>query len=210
MEEIIKQGLESVQPTIDMSKAINDHGMTTVSAAAFLIYSFIVLTVVITQFVLSIVDNRKLKKSVELLVADMNLVTGQQKQILESFANEELSRIRGLMHYALDSNKHAVCVTVIGQIKEKNGIDNKAAVEKKVRGILSNIYKRLKTDLSEYEYKGKKLSDYCLDEWLEMVFEYCMEAIYDGQEYHRDVYLRGLTILFDRIKIEFFENLNKK
>ena len=207
---IVKQGLDAVQPSLDAAQGIVNFGLGNVINGVFVSVTLILVIYLLYDHIKNGNGNKKILDALDRLTSVVNTVVLQNKQIIESFANEELSKIRGLMFYALDSNKHNVCVGIIRQIKEKNNIENRDVVEKSVRGTLNNLFKQFKSDIGEYDYNGIKLSEFCNDEWLELVFDYCIEAIYDGKEYHPSIYLRGLTVLFDGIKLEFFENLNKK
>ena len=212
MEElpIVRQGMDAVKPSLDAAQGIVNFGLGNVINGVFVTVCLILVIYLLYDHIKNGNGNKKILEAIERLTSVVNTVVLQNKQIIESFANEELSKIRGLMYYALDSNKHNVCVGIIRQIKEKNNIENRDVVEKSVRGALNNLFKQFKSDIGEYDYNGVKLSEFSSDEWLELVYDYCIEAIYDGKDYHPSIYLRGLTVLFDGIKLEFFENLNKK
>ena len=129
-------------------------------------------------------------------------------QIKESLTNEIYNQIRVVANYAFDYNKHQV-ILAVAQIKDDNNLDNRANVEKKLRQVLNNLYERRNSDFDAFTYNGRKLSYYTNPEWTERIFDYCMEAIYDGQPYHRHKYLGNLNNFYEELKIEFFGNLKK-
>ena len=184
--------------------------MLAIAAGAFIVLAIVVMTFVFRWFmkvVNSILETQQ--KTLDAILRSQTSQENKLEQIKETLTGEILNQIRVLMAYAFESNQHAICTTVIANIKENNETDDRKATEKKVIVILNNIYKKLKSDIDAFQYNGRKLSEFFSDEWVALVNDYCVKAIYDGKKYHREPYLRGLDTIFKTIKIEFFENLKK-
>lgn len=210
--------MEEILPGVNyMSSGIREYGVFVMIAAVFLC-AFIILFISQNRQQNKMVNQQnnmidqifnKQQSTIDSILELLKVQGSSITQMKEALTGENISQVRVLIFYALEYNKHAICTTVIGQIKEKNGIENKGTVEKNVRSILMNLYKKLTTDIDEFQYYRRKLSEYFSEEWVERVYAFCMESIYDGKEYHREPYLRGLDILFEAIKIEFFENIKR-
>ena len=208
---VVLSGMEQqVLPhVVEVAKGIGELGMLVIAAASFVIIS-LVMMIFIFRWFMRMINNifNAHQKTLDNIMLSQTTQENKLDALKESMTGEVYNQVRVLMRYALEFNQHAVCTTVIGNVKEKNGLDNRKSIEKKTRALLTNLYKTLKTDIDTFRYNGRRLSEYCLDEeWLERVYNYCLTAIYDGNEYHRERYLRELGILFEGIRLEFFENL---
>ena len=200
----------SIQDGLSTAKGISEFGMLAMAAGFYLVVTALMMIIFIRWFV-SLVNRifDTQQKSLDGVLISLNAQGVVIKQVKEAVTGEVYNQVRVLMYYAFEFNKHAICASVIGHIKENNGLDNREAVSANVRALLNNLYRAMKTDIDTCAYNGNKLSAYCSDEWVNSIHDYCMTSIYDGKNYHRDTYMRGLDTQFERIKIEFFENLKK-
>jgi hypothetical protein len=126
----------------------------------------------------------------------------------DALTGEILNQIRVVSNYAFDYNKHVICTT-IGDIKEENNIEDRDAIEKKLTVILKNLYDRRNAEFDAFHYNGRKLSYYANESWADDVMKLCLNAIYDGKVYHRNLYLKILERFYERVKLQFIENLKK-
>ena len=204
MEETAIRGVPEI------ARGISEFGMLAISAGSYIVFTLIMMIFFLRTFTKMI--NKTVNTQQEKLD---NIIKSQEEQnvkisqVKEALTGEIFNQIRVLMSYVLESNRHSICTTIIGEIKEKKSGENKPATEKKVKTILENLYRKMKVDIDAFQYNGKRLSEYCSDEWIKLVHDFCIESIYDGKEYHRDPYLNGLDIIFNSIKIEFFDNLKR-
>ena len=220
-----------INPTMEVAKGISEYSVFVMIASVFIVSFGVILYFILKMFKQANKDNKDfLAKAFDnqqkMFESNQKMFENQQKvlesildlqknnnasiyQLKESLTGEVMNQVRILMKYVFTSNKDFICRTIIGHIKEKDNLEDRDAIGKKVKSMLNNLYKTMKADIDVYRYNGIKLSEYCLDEWLDRAYKYSMDAIYDGKEYHRDTYFRGLDILFEAINIEFFENLKR-
>ena len=201
--------MEQVSGVIEVARGISDFGMLEMAAAAFIVMSLVLLFFVIRWFMRMV--NQvfgALQKTLDTIAQGQINQEGKLDQLKEALTGEMLNQVRVFTNYAFDYNMHQVCVA-IGQIKEENNLENREAVEKKLRAILGNLYNRRNSDFDAFAYNGKKLSFFTDHKWADRIYEYCMASIYDGLAYHRRKYLLELGIFYEEIKVEFMENLRK-
>ena len=210
--------MEHVSGAFDLVKLITDNGILVVIAAVFLInqsrqnnrserqqekaaeHQSMLINQIFDKY-------QNTNDSILDIVKNMTITIGQLKDVL---TRHDLGSIRTFIKYALRFIPHEVCV-FIADFKEKNNLDDKDDVEKSLRTKLENLYKSFVADIDVFpQYKGHYLSFFCNTEWIDLIFDFCIKAIYDGKPYHRDGYLPKLNNLYEKIKVDFFENLNKK
>lgn len=200
----------AIPQAIGVATGISEVGLLVTVAGFYLVITAIMMIVFIRWFVRlvnKIFDTQQV--TLENILQAQKMQDSKISQLKEALTGEILNQVRAFSNYAFDYNMHQVSVS-IGQIKDDNNLENRDAVEKKVRAILGNLYNRRNSNFDFFTYNGRKLSYYTNPEWEDIVFKYCVDAIYDGEPYHRTRHLDGLDIIYERIKIEFFNNLKAK
>lgn len=198
---------ENVPDVLEIAKGIADYGYGNIAAAAF---TFIGLTIMIFVFrwfmkiINRMFDNQQ--KTLDAIVHGLAKSDNKLDQLKEALTGEIYNQVRVVANYAFDFNKHQVCIT-IGQIKEENNLEDREAVENKLKSVMENLYNRRNSDFDVFTYNGRKLSSYTNKQWADDMYKYCIDAVYDGKPYHRRKYLHDLDIKYESIKVEFFNNI---
>ena len=194
---------------MDVARGISDFGMTAMTAGFYLVVSAVTLILFIRWFIKLVNQIFHVQQAtLDSIIKAQASQEGKLDQLKEALTGEVLGQIRVVIKHVLDSTMHRVC-TSIAQVKEENHLDDKQAVEGKIRSVIENLYYHNHSDLDMFSYNGRKLSYYMNPEWLEKVYGYCITAIYDGLPYHRKKYLFELGVIYEKIRLEFFENLKK-
>jgi hypothetical protein len=128
--------------------------------------------------------------------------------VKEATSSDVMPRIRAFANYAFEYNLYQALI-IIGNIKEANNLQDREAVEAKLRSEIEFLFQMRNTDFDYYSFKGRPLSEYCNPNWVEELFALCMKCIYDGKPYHRDNYTRTLKIFYEKVKHEFIDNLTE-
>jgi len=201
--------MEQVATTVDVVRGISDFGMTAMTAGFYLVISAITLILFIRWFVKLVNQIFHVQQAtLDNIIKGQASQEGKLDQLKEVLTGEVLGQVRVVIKHALDSVMYQVCIS-IAQIKEENHLEDNPAVENKIRSIIENLYHRNYSDLDMFSYNGRKLSYYMDPEWLERVYVYCVAAVYDGLAYHKKKYLFELGVIYEKIRLEFFENLKK-
>jgi len=185
-----------VNPSLDMAKGITDFGALAIMGAMLLVFVGVILFFFL-KMMTTLFNN--FLKSIEKNI----------QRVIDILTGDDLSRIKVTIKYALQFIPHEVCVC-IADIKERNGLSDEEEIKRNLRVILENLYKKFVSDINTFSYRENRLEYYCNPEWIDLIYEFCIKAIYDGKTYHRDLYLGKLNNLYRTIMNEFFENLDKK
>jgi len=196
----------SIPDILTITKGISEVGLLIMTAAFYLVTTAIMMVMFAKQINRANETQHLALKDVIQILKDNNIKINQLK---ESLTGEAFNQIRVVSTYAFDYIKYQVLVS-IAQIKEDNNLGNRQQIEEKVRLILDNLFNRMIVDFDAFLYNGNKLSYYTKREWIDKVFDYCIESIYDGREYHRKYYMINIEHIYDEVAVEFFQNLKTK
>lgn len=119
-----------------------------------------------------------------------------------------LTQIKVLSGYAFDNAKIEVFRS-LERIKRENHIDNRPAIEKKIRLILENLHSNRNSKFDNFSYAGKRLSEYTTHEWVNKIADIMLCEIYDEAGYNNGRAANNIELAYEEIKVEFYKNLKK-
>lgn len=196
-----------VTQIVDVAQAISNFGFMAVAAGVFLIVSAGVLFFVFRWF-RSMITNT-LTTTDQHLVQLTSVVT-QQSEVLQDLAEglrtETQMRIRNLSGFAFDLALEHV-LNLIKRVRRENHIADHEATELKVRKLLTTMHNDRNSRFNPYTYRGKPLSEYCKEEWIEQVKEVVLAEIYNSDGENDERARTNVKLAYDSIKTEFFENI---
>lgn len=134
---------------LETAKGINDYGILAITSSSFVVFGLGLMTACFVWFK-KIIDGL-LKSFLNTNNKDSNLV--QIKDISNIY-----------FKYAVEQ----VC-RVIKRIREENNITQREATALKIRALVRNIHEERNQSFDNYFFKGKKLSDYTTDKWIERI-----------------------------------------
>ena len=199
----------NVDPVIKTAEGISNLGLVIMIAAFFLILTFILWITIFKWF----------KKLIDGMVnnhtqAMNNLLTETRNQndkldlIREGLEPELLTRVRVVSDALFDlSGWHTL--DILQTVRRENHIIDREATGKKIRNLLNIEYQNVRSKLDNYgTYKGKKLATYTQDSWVELVAKVVEEELYNENGENSDRALTNVTMVFDKIKIEYYKRIN--
>jgi len=179
--------------------------MTQMMAALMFVITGVVVFMLIRQYNTS---DRTSKSTLAVLtelaasIKNLNIKIDEMKDLLIA---ETYNQAKTVIKYILAYNKYQ-SIVFLGDTKSDD-LDNRDAVEKKLRLFLENLHNRRNADLDYFVYKGRKLSTFTNPAWVESLFEYLLECIYDGRPYSRDAYIFLFDNFYEKMEVECLENL---
>lgn len=198
-----------IDPVIKTAEGISNFGLVVMVAAFFLILTFILW---ITMF-------RWFKKLVDEMVTNhtqtMNRLLDETKNqndkldlIREGLEPELTNRVRIVGNALFDlAGWHTL--DILSTVRRENHIVDREATCKKIRNLLTVEYQNVSSKLDGYgTYRGKKLSSYMDDTWVELVAKIVESELYNENGENPDRAFTNVTMTFDRIKIEFYNQIN--
>lgn len=201
--------LTDVQNVTEVAKGVSDYGMMAVTAAFFLILSAAMMIAIfkwfksiITQIV---ADN---KESLQDLMKETRLQNEMLRSISEGLAAETQLRIRNLTGFAFDLSIEQVC-KMIKRVRKENHIIDHEATATKIRKLLKVIHDDRNSRFDPFTYKGKPLSDYCNDQWIEDVAKVVESEIYNQDGTNDARAYTNIKLAYDNIKTDFYKRMNE-
>lgn len=97
-------------------------------------------------------------------------------------------------------------VKMVERIKTENHIIDKEATEQKIRSLCTNVHDDRNSKLDCFTYRGKKLSSYTDDKWIDWVAEVVKNEVYSDHE--QRLVRTNVETIYAKIKLEFYKNIN--
>lgn len=198
--------MNEISQVTELAKAVSDYGVMVVIVAVFILLSFAMMITIFRWFK-SIIDRiikqqEEMKPVIEAIHDNGTLM----KSIVEGLRPETQLRIRNLTGFAFDLSVENVC-RLIKRIRKENHIDDKRATAEKIRKALRVIHDDRNSKFDPFTYKGKSLSRYCEEEWIEQVAKVVENEIYhvDGENNSRAY--TNVKLAYDDIKTDLYQSL---
>lgn len=191
-----------------VAKNITDLGMMAVTAAFFLILSGI-LWVFIFKWFKKVIDD--LIQNTKTLMSELLCETRKQNEMLtdisEGMRPETQLRIKNISNTFFDLAAYRI-LQFIKRVKKENHIDDKEKTISKIKKSVTNLHADRNSKFDSLTYRGKKLSTYTNPDWVGMVADVVEREVYDPEQ-NEDRTLSNIKNVYDEIKVDFYNRLNK-
>lgn len=198
---------QSVEATLKIAKGIHEYGVTVIVCSIFIILSGVLMITCFRWFksiIESIMNNysNQLQRLYEISNKNGEVLV----DIAEGLISETILRVKTISEAIFEVHLHK-CRDLVVRIKEENNIQNKEATKKKIHTLVKNQFDDIITKFSYFTFKGKPLSHYVKEEeWVSIVSKTVEGEVY--QEVNPDRTYTNLKMVYDNIKLEFYQNLN--
>ena len=168
-----------VDQALNVGKGISEFGMMAITAGFFLVLSAVMMVTFFKWFMKVINDILdSLGKSMNELLEK----TKEQNKTLETLSEglmpENQLRIKTISNMAFDLAIEKVC-RIIKKVREENNIADKERTEKKVRRLVSNVHNDIATKFDNFRYRGKYLSSYMDEKWIDGIVSVIQGELYN-------------------------------
>lgn len=197
------------QHVTEVAKGISDFGMMAVTAAFFLIMSAAMMIAIFKWFK-SIINQmmKDNKESLQELAKTTNAQNDMLQDISEGLRTETQLRIRNLTGFAFDLSIEQVC-RLIKRVRKENHIIDHQATAIKIRKSLKVIHDDRNSRFDPFTFRGRSLSDYCSETWIEDVATIVEGEIYNEDGENNARAYTNVKLAYDNIKTDFYQRLNK-
>ena len=201
--------MNEVSQVTEVAKNISDYGALVVMGAIYLLLSASMMIAVFKWFksiITQIMEDNK-----DNLREVLN-ETRRQNELLTDLAEglrpETQLRIRNLTGFAFDLSVEQVC-RLIKKVRDENHIADRDKTEEKIKNSLKVIHEDRNSRFDSFTYRGKCLSAFCNEEWIEQVAKVVIDEVYheDGQNNGRAY--TNIKLAYDNIKTDFYNRLHK-
>lgn len=198
-----------VEQVTTLANGITNYGALTIMGAVFILLSASVMIAIFRWFRTII---NQLLEDKKISMQDILEETKKQNELLcdlsDGLRTETQLRIRNLTGFAFDLAIEQVC-RIIKKVRIENHIIDHEATAIKIRSLLGNIYEDRKCRFAPFMYRGKNLSLYCNDEWIELVANVVEGEIYNENGQDNGRAYTNVKMVYDKIKLDFYHRLNK-
>ena len=210
--------MDEVTHAIEVAKGISDYGFGAVAAGAFVVLALAVLGIVFWWFKQTI---SQMMATQQALINDMTksnadkmdeLLEETKKQntmllaIRDGLLDETMLQVKNTSGMAFDLSAYDV-LEIIKTVRKENNISNREATMLKIRKLVGNQYRCVKSKMDCYPFKGKHLSDYMNDDWVDKVSSIVENEIYHDKGENANREHTNVFAAFDEIKLEFYNSI---
>lgn len=204
--------------TLEVAKGISDYGFGTIAAGAFVVLAIAIFLIVfwwlkntITQMMesqRSLIDNmvKSNTDKMDELLEETKKQNVMLLSIRDGLLDETMLQIKNTSSMAFNWSAYEV-MEVIKTVRRENNISNRENTILKIRKLVANLYRDIKSKLDCYPYKGQHLSDFMSDEWVEKVASVVESEVYHDKGENASREHTNVFAVFDEIKLEFYNNI---
>ena len=207
--------MNTTTEALNVARGISDYGIMIVICAVFLVLSSGVMIACFQWFKAiingMIEDGRKDADRQEEKWNGLMEMTRLQNEKLdglsEGLRTETQLRIGNLSALAFDLSIEKVCI-LIKRMRRENHIADTEATREKILRSLTVMHEDRKSRFDAFTYRGKRLSEYCSEEWIEKVAKVVEGELYDEKGENDGRAYTNVKLAYDDIRTDFYHKLN--
>ena len=199
-----------VDSALNVGKGISEFGMMAITAGFFLVLSAVMMVTFFKWFmkvINGILDTHG-KTMNELLKK-----TEEQNKTLETLSEglmpENQLRIKTISNMAFDLAIEKVC-RIIKKVREENNIADKEKTDKKVRMLVSNVHNDIATKFDNFRYRGRYLSSYMDDKWIDGVTGVIEGELYNDAGPNNKRAFTNVEAYYSTVRLEMYQNMTEE
>lgn len=196
-----------IQKVTEVAKDVTDYGMMAVTGAFFLVLSATMMIAIFRWFKSMINRMLEQQECLRQLLDILQDNTAVIKSLAERLEPETQLRIRNLTGFAFDLSVEQVC-RLIKRVRAENHIVDHEATAIKIRKSLKVIHDDRNSRFDPFTYRGRPLSNFCLNSWVEDVAKVVESEIYNEDGENNARAYTNIKLAYDNIKTQFYQRLN--
>lgn len=197
-----------VDATLKVAEGISNYGVTIVICALFLIITGAMWFFIFKWFkklIESIVTRQE--DTINKLLSETKNQNNVLSDISEGLKPISQMQISSICNNFFDLDCEKLC-RLVKTIRSENNIDDKEATQKKIKTRVGAIFKKRSIEYSNFTLRGKRLSDYMNEEWIEKFVSIIENEIYSPTGENNTRAYANIKTGIDEIKAEFTQKLN--
>ena len=194
---------------IEVAKGISDYGVMIVICAAFIVLS-LGMWIAIFKWFKSLINQivKRSNKDMQDILSEIKKQNEMLCDVSEGLRTETQLRLKNLTGIAFDLSVEQVC-RLIKRVREENHIADREATRRKIRKQLHIIHDDRNSRFDPFTYRGKCISTFCSDEWIEQVAVVVESEIYHEQGVNNKRAYTNVKMAYDDIKLDFYHRMNQ-
>ncbi len=200
--------MNEIESITAVAHSISDYGALIVVGASFIVLSVMMWVAVFLWFksIINGVIERSNTEMAEIL-AETKKQNDMLADISEGLRHETQIRLRNLTGMAFDLAIEQVC-RLIKRIREENHIVDRERTRDKIRRQVRIIHDDRNSRFDHFTYRGRPISAYCDDSWVEQVSVVVENEIYHEQGVNNKRAYTNVKMAYDDIKLDFYHRMN--
>lgn len=199
--------MNEVTQTLEVAKGISDYGFGAVAAGAFVVLGIVMFVMLFMWF--KNILNKLVSDNVEKMEELLEETKKQNVMLLairDGLLDETMLQIKNTSSMAFNLSAYEV-LEVIKTVRRENNIINRENTTYKIHKLVGNLYRDIKSKLDCYPYKGRHLSDFMRDDWVDKVSAVVESEVYHDKGENSAREHTNVFAAFDEIKIEFYNKI---
>lgn len=199
-----------VDSALNVGKGISEFGMMAITAGFFLVLSAVMMVTFFKWFmkvINGILDTHG-KTMNELLEK-----TKEQNKTLETLSEglmpENQLRIKTISNMAFDLAIEKV-YRIIKKVREENNIADREKTDRKVRMLVSNVHNDIATKFDNFRYRGRYLSSYMDDKWIDGVTSVIEGELYNDAGPNNKRAFTNVEAYYSTVRLEMYQNMTEE
>lgn len=208
---------EVANAALQTGKGISDFGMMAMTAGFFLVLSSLLMVACFRWFMKVVNDllasqkdvNREQRETMKELLSETRSQNEKLHDISEGLVPETQLRIKTISNVFFDLSIEKVC-RIIKKVRTENHIADKETTANKIRALLANLHDDRNSKFDNFMYRGKKLSSYTDNAWIEQVAKVVESEIYNETGENNGRAYTNVESAYANIRLDFYHNLNER
>lgn len=196
-----------VDQALNVGKGISEFGMMAITAGFFLVLSAVMMVTFFKWF-MKVINN--ILDSHGKTMNELLEKTKEQNKTLETLSEglmpENQLRIKTISNMAFDLAIEKVC-RIIKKVREENNIADKERTEKKIRRLVSNVHNDIATKFDNFRFRGKYLSSYMNEKWIDGVVGVIQGELYNEAGPNNKRAFTNVEAYYATVRIEMYQNM---
>lgn len=199
--------MNETKSALEVAESISNFGMMAVAAAFFIVLAIIVMIMFVKWFK-DIINNVMTTNQTMLSKLDVQLkeTNDVMKSIAEGLRPETLLRVQTTSEMAFELAQFRL-LEIINTVLRENHIADRSATEAKIDKLVLNLHEEMNGKFDYYSYRGKTLSRYTSEKWIEWMKVGVTTEIYSEHGPNEDRTYTNVSAIFKRISLDFNHNL---
>ena len=201
--------LEVIEGSLKTAQSISEFGLMVVICGFFVVLSALMM-IAMFRWQMNTIDsvmktNKDMLNKLDVQMSENNRI---MQSIAEGLIPKTMLEIKNTSSMAFDLARHRL-LELIDTVLDENHIADREATEDKINKLVTNLHEDMKSKFDCYSYRGRKLSQYTNQEWINWMICNVVTEIYNKNGMSRDRTYTSVTATFDRIKLDFYHRINE-
>ena len=199
--------METTKSALEVAESISNFGMMAVAAAFFIVLAIVIMVMFVKWFK-DIINNIMATNQNMLTQLDAQLKENNDvmRSIAEGLRPETLIRVQTTSDMAFQLAQFRL-LEIIDTVRTENHISDRPKTEDKIEKLVLNLHEEMLGKFEYYSYRGKKLSQYTDNKWIDWMKNGVIGEIYSDLDRNEDRTHTNVSAIFNRIKLDFNHNL---